>query len=96
VLIPKSPPAVTAGSHPSGIAVSRDGASVYVTNRDSNTVVTVLRRGWWGAGTQNARYDPRRHHPYNVAVSPGGDSVDVTNFRSHSVSQYCVGPMARW
>ena len=76
-LRPKSPPTVTAGQRPSGLAVSPDGRHLYVTNGASNTVgqydvapngALALRRTV-GAGDV----------PIDVVVSPDGDSVYVTN-----------------
>jgi DNA-binding beta-propeller fold protein YncE len=94
-LSPKSPATVTAGERPSGVAVSPDGHTVYVTNSASDTVsefgvsATGALTLEGAVGTGDA--------PAGLAISPDGGSLYVTNFGDlvaggGSVSQYDVAP----
>jgi hypothetical protein len=92
VLAPKSPATVAAGSGRSvGVAVSPDGASVYVANSDDNNVYQYDV----GAGGLLTPKSPASVAggtvPEFMAVSPEGGSVYVANGGSNDVSQYDVG-----
>ena len=92
-LAPKTPPTVTAGQRPSGLAMSPDGRNLYVTNSASNTV------GQYGVAPNGAlalrRTVGAGDTPAEVVVSPDGGSAYVTNAGQPvtgggSVSQYDV------
>jgi DNA-binding beta-propeller fold protein YncE len=86
-----SPATVAAGSLPSAVAVSPNGASVYVTNDGSNSV-SQYDVGAGGALTpKSPPVVAAGSNPKGVAVSPNGASVYVANTNSNSVSQYDVG-----
>jgi YVTN family beta-propeller protein len=63
---------IPTGRFPSGVAVTPDGASVYVTNELSG--VTVINTA---TGTVRARL--REPSPFSVAVSPTGDRAYVAD-----------------
>ena len=83
---------MAAGDSASGVAVSPDGGSVYVTNElDAN-----LSQYDRGAGGALAPKSPPTvvagHLPEEVAVSPDGGSVYVTTAADDMIFQYDVGP----
>ncbi|HTN25390.1 MAG TPA: PKD domain-containing protein, partial [Solirubrobacteraceae bacterium] len=91
VLTAKSPAAVAAGTGPTAVAVSPDGASVYVANFDGNTV-SQFGVGAGGVLTAKAPATVATGaEPQGVAVSPDGASVYVTNGLANNVSQFDVG-----
>ena len=90
-LSPKSPPTVAAGTFPSGVAVSPDGGSVYVTNGGSDSVSQYDVDAGGALSPKNPATVATGDGPFGVAVSPDGGSVYVTNILSDSVSQYDVG-----
>jgi 6-phosphogluconolactonase (cycloisomerase 2 family) len=89
-LAPKSPATVAAGNAPLAVAVSPNGASVYVANYNSASVSQYNV----GAGGTLTPKSPATVAtaigPAGVAVSPNGASVYVANVTG-SVSQYDVG-----
>jgi DNA-binding beta-propeller fold protein YncE len=94
-LSPLSPFTVPAGRDPNLLAVSPDGANVYVTNVADNSV-SQYSVGARGALTPNVPPTvAARSIPIAVAVSPDSSSVYVTNGdvanSEYSVSQYSVG-----
>src|SRR5439155_885281 len=93
-LTPKSPPTVFADHDPSGVAVSPDGQSVYVTNFHLQANGTLAQYDV-GAGGKLTPKSPAMVAagiaPEGVAVSPDGQSVYVANNDSNTVSQYDAG-----
>jgi len=68
--------------HKSGpIAISQDGASLWVVNTDANTVTRIAA----GPDTVVATI-PVGDTPRNIAISPNGAQVWVTNYVSNTVS----------
>jgi DNA-binding beta-propeller fold protein YncE len=94
-LQPKDPPTVEAGFSPTGVAVSPDGESAYVTNGLNDVFQFDVGPG--GAlAPKTPATAPAGDYPQAVAVSPDGGSVYVTNYHpsnpaGNSVSQYDVG-----
>ncbi|MBI1754661.1 beta-propeller fold lactonase family protein, partial [Candidatus Azambacteria bacterium] len=64
------------GSYPYGVAISADGASVYVTNYDSATVSKYPRNTSTGALSAKTDYATGTN-PIGVAISADGASVYV-------------------
>ena len=95
LLAPLSPPTVEAGAGPAGVAVSPDGASVYVTNQTSDFSPGSLSQYSVSAtGTlmpKSPATVPVGIGPVQVAVSPDGRHTYVTNGDANSVSQFMVG-----
>ena len=94
-LSPLSPAPVAAGTDPDLLAVSPDGANVYVTNPSDNTV-SQYSVGAGGALTPKLPPTVATGSvPIGMAVSPDSSSVYVTNSdvtnSAYSVSQYSVG-----
>jgi DNA-binding beta-propeller fold protein YncE len=95
-LKPKHPPTVFVGGGtpdggPTGIAVSPDGKSVYVTACAGGAFQLDVAAD----GTLSLKDPPGvpiDNCPLGVAVSPNGESVYITNFQSGVISQYDVGP----
>lgn len=86
----KHPPTVPTPT-PRGVAVSIDGASVYVTNRDQKTI-SQFNVGPSGAlSPKDPATVPTETDPFGLAVSPDGGSVYVANGGGF-VSQYDIGP----
>jgi DNA-binding beta-propeller fold protein YncE len=94
-LTPKSPATVATGNRPVGVAVSPNGASVYVTNLTSSSGSGDVFQYDVGAGGALAPKSPPTvatgTTPEAVAVSPDGTNAYVTNNGSNDVSQYNVG-----
>ena len=72
---------VPVGSDPHGVAVTPDGAFVYITNRGSNTVSVIA-----SASNTVVATVPVGNNPRGVAVTPDGAFVYVANGFSHTVS----------
>ena len=85
-----SPASIAAGSGPSPVAISTDGASVYVVNVNSRTVSQYARNTSTGIlssiGTISTGSGPT-----GIVISRDGTSVYVAN-RGGSVSQYARNP----
>lgn len=82
-------PTISAGTNPYDIAISPDGASVYVTNSGSNTISMYSRDT--STGVLSALATPTIStgtKPYAIAISPDGTSVYATNFNSSTLSMY--------
>ncbi len=97
-LTPKSPAFVPAGSGASGIAVSPDGASVYVANDTAGESEALSQYSVGPGGVLSPKppvFVPGGFGPANVIVSPDGRSVYMTDTGSGkspgTVSQYDVG-----
>jgi DNA-binding beta-propeller fold protein YncE len=91
-LVPLTPATAAAGGDPTGVAVSPDGKSVYVTNFVDNTV-SQYDVGAGGALTPKTPATVATGMgPLGVAVSADGASVYVANINDNTVSQYDVGP----
>ena len=94
-LTPLSPTTVGAGTSPSGVAVSPDGASVYVASHGNFCVCGTVSQYNRDAGGMLTPKSPATvaagAFADGVAVSPNGTSVYVTNLLGSSVSQYDVG-----
>ena len=90
-------PTVSAGDGPTGIAVSPDGKSVYVTNVFADGADGVSQYSVGAGGALTAMATPTvaaGGEPFGIAVSPDGKSVYVTNEfadGADGVSQYSVG-----
>ena len=86
-LLPQSVRAVTVtatipvGSEPIGVAVSPNGAYVYVTNRGDNSVSVIST----ASNTVTATVTVGTY-PWSVAVTPNGAYGYVTNLGGNSVS----------
>jgi 6-phosphogluconolactonase len=95
LLAPLSPPTVEAGVGPSGVAVSPDGASVYVTNHTSDfSPGSLSQYSVSAAGTlmpKSPATVPVGIGPVQVAVSPDGRHAYVANIDANTVSQFMVG-----
>jgi YVTN family beta-propeller protein len=73
--------AIPVGNVPSLVAVSPDGAFVYVTNQLSQTVSVI------DAGTRTVIRNPITFGtPFGVAVTPDGGHVYITKYRQDKVS----------
>src|SRR5207237_1438328 len=94
-LTPLSPSLVGAPSTPVGVAVSPDGASVYVTGGNGNIVSQYDVDAGGALTPKSPATVAAGNRPLGVAVSPNGASVYVTNLTSSSgngdVFQYDVG-----
>jgi DNA-binding beta-propeller fold protein YncE len=86
-LSPLGTPAVAADQSPASVAVSPNGASVYVTTRRGVAQYDVSSSG---ALVGNPPTVPAGPTPVSVAVSPDGNSVYVAN-QGGTISQYDVG-----
>jgi DNA-binding beta-propeller fold protein YncE len=89
-LTPKSIPEVAAGDASREVAISPDGANVYVANAGSDTVSQYRVRG----GGRLIALDPPTvatgSAPLGIAVSPDGSSVYVCSQLGDTVSQYDI------
>jgi DNA-binding beta-propeller fold protein YncE len=90
ILSPKSPPTVTAGATPVGVAISPDGTSVYVTNVGSFNVSQYDVGSSGALVPKSPATVAAGRFPFGVVVSPDGGSVYVTNDGDNNVSQYDV------
>jgi 6-phosphogluconolactonase (cycloisomerase 2 family) len=89
-LSPKSPAAVATGDGASGVAVSPDGESVYVTNFNGASVSQYNVGAGGGLAPKSPAAVASLGGADAVVVSPDGQSVYVAN-GGGSVSQYDVG-----
>jgi YVTN family beta-propeller protein len=86
-LTPKSPATVAAAPSPTGIAVSRDGDSVYVANRTNPG--TISQYDVASDGTLTPKADPKVAAGVQpVAVAATAGSVYASNFGGDTISQY--------
>ena len=69
------------GTNPRRLAVSPDGAKVYVTNEGSNNVSVIDASTNKVIGSVNVGMNP-----YGIAVTPDGKKVYVANSRNSSAS----------
>src|SRR4029077_2365195 len=77
------------GGEARGVAVSPDGASVYVANGTEGVASQYSRDAATGALTRLSPPNvPAGTHSYGVTVSPDGSSVYVTNEKSDNISEY--------
>jgi 6-phosphogluconolactonase len=91
-LSPKSPATVPAGVDPYEVTVSRDGASVYVTDSQEAGAVLQYTVGATGALTPKSPATVAAGtFPLGIAVSCDGRSVYAANAGDATVSQYSVG-----
>ena len=88
-LVPLDPPTVTIAGSPAGLAVSPDGASVYVVNGVGVSQFDIAADG--ALIPKSPASVSAGNVPGRVAVSPDGRSVYVTNNEGFDVSQYDVG-----
>ena len=72
---------LTVGSLPKGIAVTRDGSKIFVTNFKDNSVSVIDA----ATNSEIARV-PAGNGPYGVAVNPAGTKIYVANFNDRNVS----------
>ena len=91
---------------PEGMAVSGDGATVYVATAVSNAVVVLMRNGSTGALTQatdgsgcvvatalaGCTTGTQLAGANAIAVSPGGETVYATSLTSNSVTSFTRAP----
>jgi PQQ-dependent catabolism-associated beta-propeller protein len=70
-----------APSHPVGVVVSPDGASVYVANGHGHSITVIDAKTWTVAATV-----PVGKRPWGVAVTPDGVKVYTANGVSNDVS----------
>jgi YVTN family beta-propeller protein len=96
VLTPKTPAAVASGVSPSGVAVTPDGRSAYVTNQLSGSVSQYDVDPATGALTPKAAPAVASGlGPVAIAVTPDGRSAYTTNTALGSgttVSQFSIDP----
>jgi 6-phosphogluconolactonase (cycloisomerase 2 family) len=95
-LTPMSPASVAGDNGPTGIALSPDGKSLYVSNSAESTVSQYTVDPATGALSPKtpasvASGAGPRHE--GIAVTPDGKSAYVTNLNDNSVSQYDVEPL---
>lgn len=92
-LTPKSPETVPTGLQPEGVAVSPDGASVYVANYGNDKSVSQYSVGTSGTLTAKspATVPCQGFDPAGIAVSPDGTSLYVTTQGSNRLCQYSIG-----
>jgi DNA-binding beta-propeller fold protein YncE len=94
VLSLKTPFSVPAGNGPSelpalgGIAISRDGRSVYVTNAGDGTVSQYSVGAGGRLSPMSQPTVAAGHHPVGIAVSPDSQSVYVADEGDGTVSEY--------
>lgn len=69
------------GRAPAGMAISREGASLYVTLRDSNNVGVIDVRTLTPIHTI-----PVGQHPFGISLSNDGRTMVVVNVESNSIS----------
>ncbi|MGH2965597.1 MAG: beta-propeller fold lactonase family protein [Solirubrobacterales bacterium] len=72
-----SPPTVAAGSGPTGVAVSPDGRSVYVTNLGDNTLSQYDVGAGGGLSPKSPAAVGAADGPEGIAVNPNGKNVYV-------------------
>src|SRR5437899_2852089 len=92
-LTPLTPASVGAGVGPTGIAISPDGKSAYVSNSGESTVSQYdinPATGALSAKTPASVASGAGPRPEGIAVTPNGKSAYVTNFNDNSVSQYDI------
>jgi 6-phosphogluconolactonase (cycloisomerase 2 family) len=90
-----TPPSIEAGSSPSGVAVSPDGSSVYVSNGGEPTISQYDINAATGALSAKSPATVPSGGSFihqGIVVTPDGKSVYVTNCDENSVSQYDVNP----
>ena len=90
-LSPKTPASVAADDGPSGVAVSPDGKSVYVTNSVVDTVSQYDVGAGGALSPKSAGEVGAGDTPSALAILPDGDSAYVANSGDGSVSQFNVG-----
>ncbi len=90
-LSPKSSALAPYWGNPSGVAVSPDGQSVYVTRFDGGYVSQYDVGAGGELSFKHPNVVPAGEGATKVAVSPDGQSVYVINAESGTVSQYDVG-----
>jgi DNA-binding beta-propeller fold protein YncE len=89
-LLPKSPATVGAAPSPTGIAVSPDGDSVYVTNRSTSGAISQYDVA--ADGTLTPKSTPTVAAGVQpVGVATTGDSVYASNFGDNTLSEYDAG-----
>src|SRR5215213_2949626 len=93
-LAPLTPPTIGAGEFPQDVAVSPDGASVYVANASNvlsaNTVAQFSIAANGSLVPKSPPSVPAGNTPTRIAVRPDGASLYVTNTLEGTVSQYSV------
>ena len=72
---------IPVGIFPSGVAVTPDGSTVYVTNFQNNTVSVIAT----ASNTVTATI-PVGNNPFGVTASPDGSTVYVANEGDNTVS----------
>ena len=93
--------------HPSSLAVSPDGKSVYVTGTEKHAVVELERNEESGlltpmnggkaciseesGGECEFREAKGLNEPYGVTVSPGGENVYVTAVKGEAIAEFSRG-----
>jgi DNA-binding beta-propeller fold protein YncE len=83
---------VGAGKAPTGIAVSPDAKSVYVTDRGVNQISQYSVAPNGSLHPMMPARVATGARPQGIAISPDGKSVYVADSGSHYVSQYAVPP----
>ena len=80
-----------AGGKPYGVAVSPDGAHLYVTNENLSSVSAFSIGSGGGLTAVSGSPFASGSNPIGVAVSPDGAHLYVTNFQSGNVSAFSIG-----
>ncbi|MDQ6775874.1 MAG: beta-propeller fold lactonase family protein [Actinomycetota bacterium] len=81
----------TTNSEPYGVAVSPNGANLYVANYLSGTVSTFTIAAGGVLTQQGTGITSGSAGPGWVAVSPGGQNLYVTNYTGGTVSTFAIG-----
>jgi DNA-binding beta-propeller fold protein YncE len=83
---------VASGASPFSVAVTPDGASVYVANANDNTVSEYDVAADGALTPKTPATIKTGKSPIAIAVNPDGKSVYVVDDHDNTVSQYDVGP----
>jgi len=81
----------TAGTNPSGVAVSPSGAFAYVANAGSNNISVFSISPTTGALTA-AGTPATSPNPVSITVDSSGDFAYASNFNTNNVTTYSVSP----
>jgi DNA-binding beta-propeller fold protein YncE len=87
-------PRVPGNPNPNGVAVTPDGAHVYVANTGAGTIAKfdVNTDGTLAGDPDGPVTVPAPGGPYGLVATPGGDSLYATERASSEIRQFGIGP----